>query len=132
MKLMLRSVGFEVTESDGDGVCTVKSWSAEEDALVCREYWPHWFGVGGDRDGFYIAGSCPAVRGTIPVSTASGWTLQMFKPRGFIILAYTNNGFSVDKKNQLDVTFCILYFSSYSSSTCFGQPCAHYQDLTTA
>ena len=39
---------------------------------------------------------------------------------------------SVDKKNQLDVTFCIIYFSSNSSSTCFGQPCAHHQELTTA
>ena len=28
--------------------------------------------------------------------------------------------FSVDKKNQLNVTFCILYFSSNSCSTCFG------------
>jgi len=28
---------------------------------------------------------------------------------------------SVDKKNQLDVTFFILYFSSNSCSTCFGQ-----------
>ena len=27
---------------------------------------------------------------------------------------------SVDKKNQLDATFCILYFSSNSCSTCFG------------
>ena len=27
---------------------------------------------------------------------------------------------SVEKKNQLDVTFCILYFSSNSCSTCFG------------
>ena len=38
----------------------------------------------------------------------------------------------VDKKNQLDVTFCILYFSSNSCSTCFGQTCAHHQELTTA
>jgi len=43
----------------------------------------------------------------------------------------------VDKKNQLDVTFCILYFSSNSCSTCFGQPCAHGRttcqpDLTTS
>ena len=38
---------------------------------------------------------------------------------------------SVDKKNQLDVTFCILYFSSNICSTCFGQPCAHRQELTT-
>ena len=38
----------------------------------------------------------------------------------------------VDKKNQVDVTFCILYFSSNSCSTCFGQPCAHHQELTTA
>ena len=38
----------------------------------------------------------------------------------------------VDKKNQLDVTFCILYFSSNSCSTCFGQPCDHHQELTTA
>jgi len=40
--------------------------------------------------------------------------------------------FSVDKKNQLDVTFRIPYFSSNSCSTCFGQPCAHHQELTTA
>ena len=40
--------------------------------------------------------------------------------------------FSMDKENQLDVTFCILYFSSNSCSTCFGQPCAHHQELTTA
>jgi len=40
--------------------------------------------------------------------------------------------FSVDKKNQLDVTFCILYFSSNSCSTCFRQPCAHHQELTIA
>jgi hypothetical protein len=38
----------------------------------------------------------------------------------------------VDKKNELDVPFCILYFSSNSCSTCFGQPCAHHQQLTTA
>jgi len=38
----------------------------------------------------------------------------------------------VDNKNQLDVTFCILYFSSNSCSTCFGQPCAHHQEMTTA
>ena len=40
--------------------------------------------------------------------------------------------FSVDKKNQLEVTFCILYLSSNSCSTCFGQPCAHHDELTTA
>jgi len=33
----------------------------------------------------------------------------------------------VDKKNQLDVTFCILYFSSNSCSTCFEHYCAHLQ-----
>jgi len=37
----------------------------------------------------------------------------------------------VDKKNKLDVTFCIPYFSSNSCSTCFGQPCAHHQELKT-
>ena len=41
-----------------------------------------------------------------------------------------SNDFSVDKKNQLVVTFCFLYFSSNSCSTCFGQPCAHHQELT--
>ena len=52
----------------------------------------------------------------------------------FICLMLTLNfeTLSVDKKNQLDVTFCILYFSSNSCSTCFGQPCAHHQELTTA
>ena len=90
---MLQSVWFEVTGSDGDGVCTVKSRSVEEDAPVCRwKYWPYWFGVVGDRDEVCIAGSCPAVRDTILVWTASGWTLVMFKRWGFIILAYTNNG----------------------------------------
>ena len=44
----------------------------------------------------------------------------------------TTDRFIVDEKNQLDVTFCILYFSSNSCSTCFGQPCAHHQELTTA
>ena len=51
-----------------------------------------------------------------------------------VTLSFTlkQNSYSVDKKNQLDVTFCILYFSSNSCSTCFGQPCAHHQELTTA
>jgi len=39
---------------------------------------------------------------------------------------------NVDKKNQLDVTFCILYISSNSCSTYFRQPCAYHQELTTA
>ena len=70
-----------------------KSRSVEEDAPVCRwEYWPYWFGVGGDREGLCIAGSSLAVRRTIPVSTAGGWTLVMFMWLGFIVLAYTNNG----------------------------------------
>ena len=43
-----------------------------------------------------------------------------------------NNQNSVDKKNQLDVTICILYFCSNSCSTSFGQQCAHHQELTTA
>jgi len=61
-------------------VRTVKSRSVEADAPVCRsEDWPYWFGVRGDGDGLCIAGSGPTVRGTVPVSTASGWTLVMFK-----------------------------------------------------
>jgi len=43
-----------------------------------------------------------------------------------------NDSKDADKKNQLDVTCCIFYFSSNSCSTCFGQPCAHHQELTTA
>ena len=45
---------------------------------------------------------------------------------------WSNFKTSADKKNQLDFTFCILYFSSNSCSTCFGQPCTHHQELTTA
>ena len=60
------------------------------------------------------------------------WTF-LYKARG---VTYSDSSFDdlslVDKKNQLDVTFCILYFSSNSCSTCFGQPCAHHQELTTA
>ena len=51
---------------------------------------------------------------------------------GVYLKLYSNSTQSVDKINQLDVTFCILYFSSNSCSTCFGQPCAHHQELTTA
>ena len=36
------------------------------------------------------------------------------------------------RETQLDVTFCILYFSSNICSTCFGQPCARRQELATA
>ena len=50
----------------------------------------------------------------------------------FVCVASKLSNSIVDKKNQLDVTFCILYFSSNSCSTCFGQPCAHHQELTTA
>ena len=40
--------------------------------------------------------------------------------------------FSMDKK-PTRCHFCvILYFSFTSCSTCFGQPCAHLQELTTA
>jgi len=90
---MLQSVWFEVTESDGDGACTAKSWSVEEDAPVCRwKYCPYWFGVGGDRKESCVAVSCRAVRGTIPMSKASCWALVMFEWWRFIILSYTNNG----------------------------------------
>jgi hypothetical protein len=40
--------------------------------------------------------------------------------------------YGVDKKNQLDVTFRIFYFSSNSCPKCFGQPRAHHQELATA
>jgi len=33
-------------------------------------------------------------------------------------------------RNQLDVTWCYIYFLFISNSTCFGQPCAHPQELT--
>jgi len=46
--------------------------------------------------------------------------------------ATSNRHIRLDKKNQLDVTFCILYFSPNSCSTCFGQPCANHQELTAA
>ena len=50
----------------------------------------------------------------------------------FNILTREPVNINVDKKNQLYVTFCILYFSSNSCSTCFGQPRSHHQELTTA
>jgi len=62
--------------------------------------------------------------------------LCWFNDKEFCVLHIQSNTtvfyLSVDKKNQLDVTFCILYFSSNICSTCFGQPCAHHQELTTA
>ena len=48
-----------------------------------------------------------------------------------MIKGQEDKSISVDKKNQIDVTCCILYFSSNSCSTCFGEPCALHQELTT-
>ena len=74
------------------------------------------------------------------LQAGSGW--NQFRPDPvYIIVPQVNLEFEVymqktytlrvDKKNQLDVTLCIFYFSSNSCSTCFGQPCAHHQELTT-
>ena len=43
------------------------------------KYWPYWFGIGGDRGGLRVAGSCRTVRGIMTVSTASSWTAVMFE-----------------------------------------------------
>ena len=47
-----------------------------------------------------------------------GWTVHRY--------------FNVDKKPTRCHFWVILYFSFTSCSTCFGQPCAHLQELTTA
>ena len=40
---------------------------------------------------------------------------------------------SVWIRNQLDVTFYVIFYFSFTNcSTSFGQPCAHLQELTTA
>ena len=69
--------------------------------------------------GIEILFLCPSACSLISVQSGIFWLCA------YII-------FSVGKKNQLDVTFCILYFSSNSCSTYFGQPCAHHQELMTA
>jgi len=61
-----------------------------------------------------------------------GICLIRFLFMSWLVAHSKHNSCSVDKKNQLDVTFCILYLSSNSCSTCFGQQCAHHQELTTA
>ena len=48
------------------------------------------------------------------------------------LLQFTSFTLSLNEKIQPDVTFCILYFSSNSCLTCFGQPCAYHQELATA
>ena len=78
---------------------------------------------------FWISGS--------RFKSRSGHELQVPRLRYLKFSSVTSiivaqNRACVDKKNQLDVTFCILYFSSNSCSTCFAQPCAHRQELTTA
>ena len=70
----------------------------------------------------------PRNRGVVNVCSA----VSYIKVRVVRSVLVELNLLSVDKKNQLDGTFCILYFSSNSCSTCFGQPCAHHQELTTA
>jgi len=59
------------------------------------------------------------------------WKVFMSHSMYFNHIKQNHFHFSVDKKNQLDVTFYILYLSSNSCSTCFGQPCAHHHELTT-
>ena len=80
---------------------------------------------------------CNCTDTAVPWASLTAGTLNTAAERNtrdlcFIERVLTNETFSVDKKNRLDVTFCILYFSSNSCSTCFGQPCAHHQELTTA
>ena len=58
--------------------------------------------------------------------------IVLFKTHYSIDVWLTVHHNSVWIKDQLDVTFCILYFSSNSCSTSFGQPCADHQVLTTA
>ena len=69
-------------------------------------------------------------------SCCAQWVDRMWKDLLLLLIfqpvGSTTKPSNVDKKNQLDVTFCILYFSSNSCSTCFGQPRAHHQELTTA
>ena len=49
------------------------------------------------------------------------WSYKLLKHYSWSDVWLTvHRKFSVDKKYQLDVTFCILYFSSNSCSTCFG------------
>ena len=79
----------------------------------------------------------PSFPGASTISSSSGFVVEgVFREFGvvhsFKVVDPNLFVFGVDKKNQLDVTFCILYFSSNSCSTCFGQPCAHHQQLTTA
>ena len=70
--------------------------------------------------------------------------VEHFKGRGFYFKCKTYQTeltvlavleiyfFCVDNK-PTSCHFCvILYFSFTSCSTCFGQPCAHLQELTTA
>ena len=45
---------------------------------------------------------------------------------------YDTSHYAVWIKKPTRCPFCILYFSSNSCSTCFGQPCALHQELTTA
>ena len=106
----------------GCGALSCRLW-----ALYVKEIW-----------GFV---ACSAVNFTSPYF-ALPYFLQRFgrvKLFGRVLIGlslrntYSKPGhFIVDKKNQLDVTFGILYFSSNSRSTCFGQACAHHQELTTA
>ena len=79
---------------------------------------------------------CPSAHNMPPACHGSGGPASevsaeqyMWRHASVIITNYTT---LVDKKNQLDVTFCILYFSSNSCSTCFGQPCAHHRELMIA
>jgi hypothetical protein len=88
--------------------------------------------------------SSAVIASTYTVATESETDESDDGARGFLLSAYFSNSSplgprlvqpiqsSVDKKNQLDVTFCFLYFCFNSCSTCFGQPCAHHQELTTA
>ena len=50
--------------------------------------------------------------------------LQITVPMDLYLITHRH---STKNSQILDVTFCILYFSSKSCSTCFGQPCAPHQ-----
>ena len=66
--------------------------------------------------------------GTFPLNSVCN---TLYKPV-YLVCGWLFIVIQCGKENQLDVTFCILYVSSNSCSKCFGQPCTHHQELTTA
>ena len=114
----------------GNYVPIIRSWRLSDVIALCW-YVPWLQGGGQDQQDvnfcilYFSSNICSTCFGNyVPI-------IRSWRLRDVIALCWYVPWLQEGGQDQQDVNFCILHFSSNSCSTCFGQPCAHHQELTT-